>query len=65
MELIFEVIRDAGGGFTTTCLNDHIGVNRAASLRELHDNITDAVDARFSGRAKPGADAIHLMMFND
>jgi hypothetical protein len=63
MELIFEVIRTNSGGYTATCLNDHVVDTRAANLEELHDNITAAVDARFIGRPKPDPSAIHLMLF--
>ena len=63
MELIFEVIRKHSGGYTATCLNDHVIDTRAANLEELHDNITAAVDARFIGRPKPDPSAIHLMLF--
>ena len=65
MELIFEVIHNKRGGYTATCLNERIGVPGSANLRELHDNISDAVDARFNGQIKPDPNAIHLMLFTE
>ena len=63
-ELIFEVIQLRKGGYAAQCLNASIETY-AADLQELHDKLTAAIDCHYTGRSKPDASSVHLMMFQE
>lgn len=60
MGLIFEVVERETGGYQATCLTEQIHT-MGTDLHELHANINNAVDERFSEQVRPQASEIHLM----
>jgi len=64
MGLIFEVKQCKDGILTATCHLANI-YTHGGDLRELHSNINSEVDRRFTGRARPSASDIHLLMSSE
>jgi predicted RNase H-like HicB family nuclease len=51
-ELVFEVTREADGGFVAECMTESI-VTQGDTWEELRTMVLDAVDAYFFDRSKP------------
>lgn len=64
MEITFEVIQETEGTYVAACYSENIYTD-GASLEELHDNITSAIDVKFRGRVKPSPSAVRLMVFRE
>jgi len=64
MNLFFEVIKQCEGGYVAACYDENI-YTEGASLRELHDNISSAIDCKFIGRPKPSPKSVQLMVYRE
>lgn len=64
--LEFEVIQESHGSYVAACYKEKI-YTEGNSLAELQDNINTAVNKRFAGtgRLKPTADAIRLIVYKE
>ncbi len=64
IELTFEVIKENQGGYVAACYSENI-YTEGDTLEELHTNITNAIDVKFTGRKKPSPSSVHLMLFHE
>ena len=64
MDITFEVIREQQGGYVAACYSENIYTD-GSTLEELHCNISNAIDDKFTGRAKPNPSSIQLMMYQE
>lgn len=59
-ELVFEVIQDAGGGFSAECLTENI-FTQGDTWEELRHNVKEAVAAYFFDCPRPQRIRLHLV----
>jgi hypothetical protein len=59
-ELVFEVIREADGGFCAECLTENV-FTQADNWDELRRNVLEAVNAFFFDATVPGRIRLHFV----
>lgn len=64
MMLTFEVIQEIEGSFVAACYDENIYTD-GATLEELHDNISAALDEKFNGRVKPEPANIKMVLYRE
>ena len=59
-EIVFEITREADGGFCAECLTESI-FTQGDSWDELRTNVKEAVEAFYFDHPKPAAIRLHLV----
>ena len=60
VDLVFEAVQEADGGYCAECLTENI-FTQGDTWEELRANVKEAVNGHFFDRPKPKAIRLHLV----